>query len=317
MTAPRDCIVCGSCVVDLLCRPVDLSARIGAGVLHLVDPILITGGGITSNAGVSLARMGLRVAVFSYVGRDAWAPVIRNLYRSEGIDDSLLLEHPTGATSTTVVTIDPSGERAFLHCVGAPKLLDPAAFHERMDDICNTRFFLAGYYSLMPNLDPAMAGLYAAMRRRGVRTALDSGGEGGGMAPLDQILPHLDVYVPSHNEAQHQTGESDPRRIIDRYRSCGCPGIVGVKMGTRGVLLSGRAGEYVEISICTPPGPVVDTTGAGDNFYAGLLAGLIKGMDLRDAGRLGAAVAACCVTTVGGSGGGRDYAFTKELAGIA
>ena len=38
------------------------------------------------------------------------------------------------------------------------------------------------------------------------------------MQPLDKILPHLDVYCPSHNEAEHQTGLSDPRAILDAYR---------------------------------------------------------------------------------------------------
>jgi sugar/nucleoside kinase (ribokinase family) len=89
-----------------------------------------------------------------------------------------------------------------------------------------------------------------------------------------------------------------------------------VKLGSAGVLLSPGAGEFMEIGVCRPPGDVLDTTGAGDCFYAGLLAGLLKDLSIEDAGRLGAAAAACCVTALGGFAGVRDFAFTARLAGI-
>ena len=316
MSTSFDCIVCGSCVVDLLCKPVSLTQPIGAGLLHIVDPIQLTAGGIVSNSGITMARMGMKIAAFSYVGSDGWGPVVRNLYRSEGVDDSLLLTHPTGATSTTVVAIDATGERSFLHCVGAPKLLNAKAFEENMTAIAKSRMLLVGYYSLMPNLEKDMAQVFKTVRATGCKTALDAAGQGGTMDPLAKVLPHLDVYVPSFAEASHQTGHDDPRKIIDTYRKCGAPGIVGVKLGKRGVMLSEKAGEYVEVPIVTPPGPVIDTTGAGDSFYAGLLTGLLKGLPLAKAGRLGTAAGACCVTTVGGCTGGRSYAETAKLAGV-
>lgn len=317
MAATIDCVVCGSCVVDILCRPVKLDSPIGRGVLHQCEPIMLAAGGIVSNAGVTMARLGMRVSAFSYLGRDAWAPVVRNLYRAEGIDDSPLVEHETAATSTTVVLIDEAGERSFYHCVGAPKLIDARAYLDRLDLFARSRMVLIGYYSLMPNLENDLPEVLHRIRETGCQTAMDSAGSGGTMKPLDKILPRLDVWVPSLNEAKHQTGLEDPVRIIERYRGCGAPGLLGVKLGgKRGVLLSPKAGEYVEVPSCNPPGPVVDTTGAGDSFFAGLVTGLLRGLSPYEAGRLGAAAAACCVTVLGGSGGGRDYAFTSRLAGV-
>ena len=304
-------------MVDLLCRPVNLARPIGDRVLYETDPVVLTGGGITINSGVTLARLGVGVGVFSYVGRDAWAPIVHHLLRDEGVDDELLIAHPTAATSTTVVAIDKSGERCFFHSVGAPKLLDASAFYDRLDALGRSRFILLGYYSLLPHLEPDLHDVLARLRARGCRTALDAAGDGGAMQPLDRILPQLDVYVPSLAEARHQTGEDDPRRIIEAYRGCAAPGILGVKLGVDGVLLSPTPGEFVDIPIVEPPGKVIDTTGAGDSFFAGLLAGMIRGLDIESAGRLGAAAAGCCVTSVGGSTGGRDYEFTARLAGIA
>jgi sugar/nucleoside kinase (ribokinase family) len=312
-----DCILCGSCVADILCRPVPLDVAIGGGRLLRTEPLQVATGGLVSNAGVALARLGMKAAAFTYVGRDEWARLIRNRLQAEGLDCTGLLEHPTASTSTTVVLIDPRGERSFAHYAGAPKLMDRRLFFDHLDLFARSRMTLIGYYSLMPNVEGDLAEILAAIRETGCRTALDCAGSGGSMQPLDRLLPHLDVYVPSLNEAVHQTGLEDPRAILALYRKGGAAGLVGVKLGAKGALLGPAAGEYIEIPAVAPPGPIIDTTGAGDCFYAGLLTGLLRGLDVRSAGLLGAAAGACCITALGATAGIRDFAATARLAGMA
>ncbi len=316
MTKEFDCVLCGSCVADILVRPVPLETPIGGGKLLHAEPIEVTTGGIVSNSGIAMARLGMKVAAFSYVGKDDWAALIRRRLESEGVDCSRILTHPTSDTSTTAVLIDPSGERSFAHCVGAPKLMDKALFLEHLDLFAHSRMMLVGYYSLMPNLEGDLPEILAAIRKTGCRTALDTAGDGGAMQPLDRILPHIDVYVPSHNEATHQTGHDDPRKIIDAYRACGAPGVLGVKLGSKGAMLSPAAGQYLSINCVSPPGPVVDTTGAGDCFLAGLLTGLLRDLNVEQSGRLAAAAGACCVTGLGATAGVRGYEETARLARI-
>ncbi len=316
MTKDLECIVCGSCVVDVHVRPVDLETPIGGGRLVESEPLELTTGGIVSNSGITMTRLGMRVAAFSYVGNDAWAEVIRRRYAAEGLTDEGLLTHPTGATSTTAVLIDPSGERSFLHCVGAPKLLNRAAFLEHLDLFGRSKWMLLGYYPLLPNLIEALPEVLAAIRKMGCKTALDAAGDGGELEPLTPVLPHLDLYVPSLAEAKHQTGLDDPRSIIGVYRQAGAPGILGVKLGSRGVLLSPSAGEFIEVPPTKPPGDVIDTTGAGDCFLGGLLAGFIRGLSPADAGKLGAATGACCITCLGATAGIRGFDETATLAGL-
>lgn len=312
-----DCVVAGSCVVDLLCRPVALTRPLGAGVLHEVAAMGVTAGGITSNAGICLARLGMKAGVLSYVGDDEWGAVLRRLLVEGGVDDALLATHASAPTSTTVVAIDESGERSFLHRVGAPQWMDAGTLLGPMDVWRRTKYLLLGYYSLLPNLEPELGAVLKEIRRAGCKTAMDAAGSGGRMQPLESILPQLDVYVPSLAEARQQTGLEDPRSIVQRYRKCGAPGLLGVKLGGRkGVLLSPAEGDWVQIDSCQPPGAVVDTTGAGDCFYAGLLAGLMRGLSLEAAGRMGAASAACCVTGLGGHAGCRGWDFTSRLAGV-
>ncbi len=134
-----DCVLCGSCVVDILVRPVPLDVPIGGGKLLETQPIEVTTGGIVSNAGIAMARLGMKVSAFSYTGSDDWASVIRRNLEQEGVDTRWLLPHPTGATSTTAVLIDPSGERSFVHCVGAPRLMDKAHFLKHLDVFAQSR----------------------------------------------------------------------------------------------------------------------------------------------------------------------------------
>jgi sugar/nucleoside kinase (ribokinase family) len=311
-----DVIVCGSCVVDVLVRPVELDSPIGGGRLVRTEPLLITTGGIVSNAGTTLARLGMRTGVFTYLGNDEWANLIRSRYLAEGIDTSLLMTHYSAPTSTTAVLIDPSGERSFLHAVGAPKMLNKDVFLSNLDFFARSRVMLLGYYPLLPNLEADLPEVLAAIQKAGCQTALDAAGDGGTLDPLAGCLPYLDYYVPSLKEASHQTGEDDPRKIIGVFRHEGAKGLLGVKLGTQGALLSSRPDEFLEIPAIAPPGEVIDTTGAGDCFFGGLLAGLLRGLDIADAGKLAAACGAYCVTGLGATIAIRDYEATAKLARI-
>ncbi|MCY2930426.1 MAG: carbohydrate kinase family protein [Planctomycetota bacterium] len=313
MNKTIDCVCCCSCVADLLVRPVPLDSPIGHGTVLKTDPIRLLTGGLACNAGIALARLGMRAAMLAYVGPDEWGQMIRRHLEAERVDCGRLLAHPTAGTSTSVVLVDPGGERSFAHTFGASNLLDRSTMLANLDLFASSRMMLVGYYSQMPALEADLADVLAAVRATGCRTAMDTGGSGGRMQPLDRILPHLDVYVPSRDEAMHQTGQSDPRRIIDTLRGCGAPGLLGVKLGAEGALLSPAAGEYLRVPSLPPPGPIVDTTGAGDSFIAGLLTGLLRGLPLPAAGRLAAATAACCLTALGAT----DGITSARVAGVS
>jgi sugar/nucleoside kinase (ribokinase family) len=316
MSENHDCIVCGSCVLDILVRPVPLDSPIGDGNLVRVDPIEIVPGGIVSNAGIALARLGHSVAAMTYTGEDDWAEVLRRRYGEAGIGTAHLVTLAGARTSVTAVMIDETGRRSFAHCVGAPKKLDKAFFLDRLDAFAKSRVALFGYYPLMPRLLDDLPEVFAAIRETGCQTALDAAGGGGGMSPLDQILPHLDYYVPSWTEAKNQTGATEPRTILETYRKAGAKGLLGVKLGDQGALLSPAAAEYCQIEPVFPPGDVVDTTGAGDTFFAGLLCGRLRGLPIAAAGQLAAAVGACCVTGAGATTAIRPFDETAKLAGL-
>jgi len=309
----HDVLICGTCVADVLVKPVSLNAAIGGGRLFSVDPIAVTTGGIVCNSGIALRRLGMRVAAASLVGDDAWGVMVRDRLAAEDIDVAGLETHPTLATATTAVLIDAGGERSFAHHVGAPAAIDLEFIRRQAARPGTCRMAVLGYHGLLPGLEGDLAAAVREIASTGCQVAVETGGDGGPLESLAAALPDVAVYVPSLDEAARQTGRVDPRAIVARYRACGAAGLLGVKLGSRGTLLSPADGVFVDIPCVPAPRPVADTTGAGDAFLAGLLTGLLRGMDARRAGLLGAATAAWCVTGVGGTAGLRSFADTQAL----
>jgi sugar/nucleoside kinase (ribokinase family) len=304
-------------VVDVLARPVPLGEAIGAGRLIETEPLVLTAGGIVSNAGITMARLGMRVAAFTYVGDDEWAEVVRRRFAAEGIDTSALVTRSERATSTSAVLIDANGERSFAHYAGAPRLLDREALLARLDLFARSRAMLIGYYPLMTRLQDDLPEVLAAIRETGCLTAMDAAGDGGTMQPLARILPQLDFYIPNAIEAANQTGEAKPQAMIAAYRGAGARGWLGIKLGERGAVISPPSGELIEIAAIAPPGPVVDTTGAGDCFVGGLITGVLRGLAPADCGKLAAAAGACCVSGLGATTAIRGFEETARLAGMS
>ena len=315
-TKTIDCIVCGSCVADLLCKPVPDDIPLGHKILHEIAPIQLIPGGLTANVSFALAKLGIKTSVFSFVGNDPFGSMLRQQFENKNIDTTALHVHPTAPTSTTAVLISEQGERTFLHAKGAPKSITIRDYYNRMSLFEQSKYFFWGYYGLNPQIESELPKLLEEIRSRGTKTVIDAAGSGGSIKPLDKILPHLDVYIPSHAEASNQTGHEDPEKIISTYRSLGAPGILGVKLGSDGAILADPSDNFYKIDAITPPDKVLDTTGAGDCFYAGLIAGLVDRLPLTDAGKLAAAAGACAVTSIGGSTGARARSFVNKLAGL-
>ena len=75
-------------------------------------------GGNSINTAIALARLGVSVRVAAAVGNDRFGQFIRDRVRAEGIDDAGLVTLPGAKTSTSIVLVEASGERRFLHLRG-------------------------------------------------------------------------------------------------------------------------------------------------------------------------------------------------------
>ncbi|MFR6321906.1 MAG: carbohydrate kinase family protein [[Clostridium] leptum] len=115
-----------------------------------------------------------------------------------------------------------------------------------------------------------------------------------------QLLPALallDYFLPSSYEAMELSGEKTPEAAAAYFHRHGVP-VAVIKLGKQGALLSdGRKQKRFSAY----EGPVIDTTGAGDAFVSGFLAGISREKELSDCVRLGNGAGALCVGKVGAS----------------
>ncbi len=133
------------------------------------------------------------------------------------------------------------------------------------------------------------------------------------MSLLEPCLYHLDIFMPSIEEARMVTGREEPPEIADFLLSYGI-GTVALKMGEQGSYIRTRDWDmYVPIFEVES----IDATGAGDAFAAGFLAGVSKGWGHREAARLASAVGACCVTAMGATAGVKNWQETLSFMNSA
>jgi sugar/nucleoside kinase (ribokinase family) len=296
-----DVVVAGLAVVDILGRPVDIGRLPKRGGLQVIDSVTMTTGGNVPNYGVDLAKLGMRVGAITRVGDDEFGRFVVRRLGEHGIDTGGVIVDRRKQTSSTFVAIAPDGERTFLHtrgCMTDFRARDVLA-HLSMLRRCSILAF--GYLGLLPECEPELPFLFARVRKATrARILLDTGGNPHrNPRLLKKLLPHVDIFLPSHDEAATLTGTSSPEKIVRACRAAGATGVVGVKLGARGCYVdhAGTAAYIPARRVRT----VVDATGAGDAYVAGFIAATIRGADPFQAARFGNAVAASCVTAIGAS----------------
>lgn len=150
--------------------------------------------------------------------------------------------------------------------------------------------------SLPPGLDPDFYARAAAVAPPGTRVVVDTSGE-----PLRHALAGgAFLAKPNLGELREVVGEDlgDDDRIAAAIREVvrGGVEVMVVSIGAGGVLLG--TAEGVE-AIRAPTVPIRSKVGAGDSTVGGIVAGLCRGMGVRDAVRFGVAAGAAAVMTEG------------------
>lgn len=297
----------GVLVADIIVHPVDEWPE--RGRLALVRGIEMRSGGLAHTTGVTLARLGVPTAVVGRVGNDPFGTFLIDVLTQHGIDAHV--RRDTGApTSATVVLVAGGGERSFLHQVGANGRLVEADVDQ--DLLSRTRVLHLGGFFILPSLDGAPAArILQRARAAGCRTSLDTAWDASGrwMSTLTPCLPHLDILFGNQDELAEVAGTRDPEVIAATLRRAGA-GTVVVKLGEDGAYADGPGwrGRVPAFAV-----NVVDTTGAGDAFCGGFLAGELAGWDLETTTRFANAVGALCVTALGGTTGVRTMSETYQF----
>jgi len=244
-------------------------ARVPAAgdIVHATDAWEEPGGG-GAVAAVQLARLSGSCSFFAALGDDDRGGWSRR--RLEGLGVRVEAASRSEPTRRAVVFVDANGERT-ITTLGeriAPSAADDLPWSD-LDGV-DAVYVTAG--------DP---GALREARRARVLVATSRIAD-----LLEETGVRLDAVVGSRTdpaEAIDTASFAHPPRLIVRTESA---------RGGRYETDDGRSGTYDAVP---PPGPVVDTYGAGDSFAAGLTFALGAGMDTRSALSLAARCGAWCV----------------------
>lgn len=248
-------------------------------------------GGSAANTMSGLARLGVEAGFLSKIGKDEVGEFFKKQMLDTNVQPQLLTtDTPSGRV---IALVTPDGERTFATCLGAAAEMSP-------DDITPELFdgwdilYVEGYLVANPNM---LKKVIETAKAKGLTIAIDLASynvvEESRDFLLDLVNNYVDIVFANEKEAFALTG-MEPEAAL-HYLADRCQ-IAVVKVGAKGAFVQ-RGQEVVTV----PPmeADVVDTTGAGDMWAAGFLAGWVKGENLQRCGMMGAIVAKNIIEVVG------------------
>lgn len=283
--------VVGSFVVDLMARTPHLPepGETVMGSYFKAGP-----GGKGANQAAAAKKAGSQLVFSTKIGRDSFAEIAKSSFEENGISLEYVFENSQAPTGAALISVDEAtSQNEIVVVLGACSTFTDA-------DIKTLEEALKGceYLLLQMEINPdATEKLIRLAYKMGIKVILNT-------APVqelaEELYPMLELVTPNEVEARILTGIS-----CDDLEGCKKAARAFFEKGVKHVIITiGKRGVYFndgerEKVISNYDVPVVDTTGAGDAFNGGLLAGLSQGMDLLSAARYGNVVSNLAVTKMG------------------
>lgn len=255
--------VLGDAVVDLLPE----------GETHLLK----CPGGAPANVAVGIARLGGHSAFIGCVGDDPFGEFLQQTLRDEQVNIDWMYRAPGERTSTVLVSLDAQGERQFTFMVRPAADLSLSADRLPAFQAGEGLHLCSIALSAEPSRSAAMTAMRAVKQAGGwvsfdPNLRADLWSDSAEMAAvLADAFTLADIIKLSDDELSALTGSDDLAAGIAHFTQSYQPALLLVTCGSKGVSLW-QAGVIQHFS--APRVEVVDTTGAGDAFVAGLLAAL-------------------------------------------
>jgi sugar/nucleoside kinase (ribokinase family) len=304
-------IVCvGILVADVLGKPVDSLPE--KGKLGLVEKMSLQIGGCAANFVIDLAKLGLKTTIIGKIGDDNFGKFILDTLNSENVDVTGLKIDKNVSTSASMVMISGDGERSILHSFGANAKF---GFDDiNLDVVKNSKILLIAGTFLMPDFDgEGTQKLLKYAKEHNVLCCMDTAWDSKGqwLKKIEPSLQYLDWFMPSYDEASEMSSKTDPEEITQFFHSLGVKNII-IKLGNEGCFVKPENVKGYRVPAFDKVN-VIDTSGAGDSFCAGFIAGLYKGWDIAECAKFANAVGAHCIMQIGTTTGIKSIRGTLEF----
>jgi sugar/nucleoside kinase (ribokinase family) len=261
---------------------------------RLVDDARLVLGGSGAITACGAARLGLRTAFVGVVGDDPFGRFVLDQLRERGVDADACVVEPGRPTGLSVI-LSRGDDRAILTSMGTIPDLRAAAVDPGL--VSSARHVHASSYFLLRDLQQDLPALFDAAHQAGASTSVDPNWD-----PQErwdgviELLDRTDLFFPNSHEARAITGIDDMEVAAEALAEHGS--VVAVKFGQGG----GLAVFDDEVARSEAIGAeVVDTTGAGDTFDAGFIAGRLQGWPLARCLALAVACGSLSTRAAGGT----------------
>ena len=296
-----DATIVGLYVLDILGRPVSEIPK--GGDLAYIDELRLTVAGTAGGTIIDCAKLGLSTLAVGAVGDDEKADFVVSVLEKFGADTAGFERIKGVPTSSTILNIRPNGERPALHLRGACDYFMPP--NKEKLNIFDCKVFHLGGTGLLKKLDgSASVELLKDAKENECITTWDLiGATESTIDIVKPLLPHIDYFMPSIEEASIMCGLDDPKDIAKYYLDNGVTNCV-LTMGGEGSLFVNK-----DETIKTPAFDinVVDTTGCGDAFDAGMITSLINDFDLEKSLKFATMTSGLVATGLGSDAGIIDF----------
>ncbi|MFC4062145.1 carbohydrate kinase family protein [Planomonospora corallina] len=294
-------VTLGVHIVDVLARPVE-SIPQGQDTL-LLEQIRLTAAGAAAGTAVDLAKLGVPVASVGAAGDDELGDFLLMVMERHGVDVTGIVRKPGEQTAASILPIRPDGGRPSFHVPGANLALTPADVDPgrlRAAEVVH----LGGMDVTWALHDAAFLALLDEVRAAGTVVTMDLLSNMPDLVRAARVfLPHVDYVLPNEEQALMMSGETEAEKAAAALLAEGPRGVL-VTLGGEGSLVATATATATETArLPARDVAVVDTTGCGDAYCAGFIAGLVAGRGVLDAARLGTEVAARVAGGLGSDAG--------------
>lgn len=252
-------------------------------------------GGDTLNTAVYLARLGVAVDYITALGDDPLSDEMVAGWRLEGVGTAKVARLQGKLPGLYLIATDEKGERRFYHwrdSAAARSLLDLAETETLLQSLAGYDLVYLSAISLSIFTDSGRSRLLAALRearQRGTRIAFDTNFRARGWPDLEiarrvfrEAFETSDIVLASSEDLLPLYPGAATEALLAQIAA----GEVVLKLAEPASLLR-SGGGLRRIEAGKVPGPVVDTTAAGDSFAAAYLAARLAGAEPEDAARAG------------------------------
>ena len=292
VSTPIDIISIGQLNADIVVSPVDRFPE--DGTADGVELLEIKCGGCALNTGLVLQKLGVSTGLVGRISNDTFGNFLLNELNQRQINTEGINIDRNTPTSSVIVLISSVGERSLLYCPGGNEkfTLENIDF----DLIAKAQIVHMGGIMKLHKLNAAE--VLKKTKRLGLLTSIDTDWDTTGrwLPLIEDCLEHTDIMFAGIEEARQISQKQMARDICKFFLNRGVKTVV-LKMGIKGCHIKTTGEELILPAFKLQN--VVDTTGAGDAFVAGFLAGYHKGWNLEKASKLANACGALCTTKVG------------------